>query len=112
MKSGKSPGIDGELADVIKDGGVLVKQCLLWLCNCMLALQGASHLPERLSVGLITAVYQVWGRSDVSNYGGITSGSVVPKLFANILEQRIATWAEEHAVKAKGQAGLRKFLHH
>ncbi len=25
-----------------------------------------------------------------------------------ILEQRIASWAEEHAVKAKGQAGFRK----
>ena len=34
---GKSPGIDGILADMIKDGGDLVQQCLLWLFNCMLA---------------------------------------------------------------------------
>ncbi len=52
LKRGKSPGIDGVLADVTKDGGDLVQQCLLWLSNCMLA----SHFPERLSVGLITAV--------------------------------------------------------
>ena len=32
----------------------------------------------------------------------------VAKLFAMILEQRIAAWAEEHAVKAKVQAGFRK----
>ncbi len=41
----------------------------------------------------------------MSNYRGITIGFVIAKLFAMILEQRIASWAEEHAVKAKGQAG-------
>ena len=89
---------------MIKDGGELVKQSLLWLFNCMLA----GHFPERLSVGLITAVYKSGDKSDMSNYRGITVGSVIAKLFAMILEQRIASWAEDHAVKAKGQAGFRK----
>ena len=104
LKRGKSPGIDGILPDMIKDGGELVKQSLLWLFNCMLA----GHFPERLSVGLITAVYKSGDKSDMSNYQGITVGSVIAKLFAMILEQRIASWAEDHAVKAKGQAGFRK----
>ena len=104
LKRGKSPGIDGILPDMIKDGGELVKQSLLWLFNCMLA----GHFPERLSVGLITAVYKSGDKSDMSNYRGITVGSVIAKLFAMILEQRIASWAEDHAVKAKGQAGFRK----
>lgn len=30
------------------------------------------------------------------------------KLFAMILKQRIAKWADEHGVKARGQAGFRK----
>ena len=47
-------------------------------------------------------------KSDMSNYRGITVGPVIAKLFAMILEQRIASWAEDHAVKAKGQAGFRK----
>ncbi len=104
LKRGKSPGIDGVLAGMIKDGGDLVKHSLLWLFNCMLA----GHFPKRLSVGLITAVYKSGNKSDMSNYRGITVGSVIAKLFAMILEQRIASWAEEHAVKAKGQAGFRK----
>ena len=54
LKRGKSLGIDGILPDMIKDGGELVKQSLLWLFSCMLA----GHFPERLSVGLITAVYK------------------------------------------------------
>ena len=104
LKRGKSPGIDGILADMIKDGGDLVQQRLLWLFKCMLA----SHFPKRLFVGLITAVYKSGDKTDMGNYRGITVGSVVAKLFAMILEQRIASWAEEHAVKAKGQAGFRK----
>ena len=108
LKRGKSPGIDGILADMIKDGGDLVQQCLLWLFNCMLA----SHFPERLSVGLITAICKSGDKFDMGKYRGITVGSVVAKLFAMILEQRIAFWAEEHAVKAKGQARFRKDFRH
>ena len=100
LKCGKSPGNDGILADE----GDLIQQCLLWLFNCMLA----SHFPERLSVELITAIYKSGDESVMSSYRGITVGSVIAELFAMILEQRIASWAEEHAVKAKGQAGFRK----
>ena len=64
LKRGKSPGSDGILADMIKDGGDLMRQCLLWLFNCMLA----SHFPERLSVGLITAVYKSGDKFDMSNH--------------------------------------------
>ena len=35
-------------------------------------------------------------------------GSVIAKLFAMILEHRIAVWAEGEGIKAKGQAGFRK----
>ena len=88
---------------MIKDGGELVKQILLWLFNCMLA----GHFPERLSVGLITAAYKSGDKSDMSNYRGITVGFVLSKLFAMMLEQRIASSAEDHVVKAKGQAGFK-----
>ncbi len=104
LKRGKSPGIDCILADMIKDGDHLMQQSLLWLFNCMLA----GHFPERLSVGLITAVYKSGNKFHMSNYRGITIGSVIAKLLAMILEQRLASWAEKHAVKAKGQAGFRK----
>ena len=103
MIRGKSPGIDGMLADMIKDGGDLVQQCLLWLFNCMLF----SHFPARLSVRLITALSKSGDKLDMGNCRGITVGSVVAKLFAMPLEQRIASWAEEHAVRAKGQAGFK-----
>ena len=48
FKRGKIPGIDGGLAQMIKEGADLLESCLLLLLNRMLA----SHLPERLSVGI------------------------------------------------------------
>ena len=104
LKHGKSPGNDGVLADMIKDGGSLLKECLLWLFNCMLA----SHFPKRLPTGLITAVYKSRDDNNLSNYRGVTVGPVIAKLSAMILEQRIASWAKKQGIKTKGQAGFRK----
>ncbi len=36
---------------------------------------------------------QVRDKSDMSNYRGITVGSVIAKLFAMMLDHRIAIWA-------------------
>ena len=79
---------------------VILCNNLLWLFSFMLA----GHSPERLCVALITVVYESGDKSDMSNYRGITVGSVIAKLFVMILEQRIASWAEEHAVKRDSTA--------
>ena len=42
----------------------------------------------------------------MSNCRGITFNSVIVKLFAMILEQRIAKWADERGVRAHGLAGM------
>ena len=104
LQRGKSPGIDGVCAGMIKDGGDLLHSCLLALFNRMLA----SHFPARLSVGVVTAVFKSGDKQDMSNYRGITVGPVFAKLFAMIIERRLALWAEKHGIKAKGQAGFRK----
>ena len=104
LKCGKSPGIDGVSANMVIDGGDLLHECLLQLFNRMLA----TSFPQCLSVGVITAVFKSGEKSDMSNYRGITVGPVFAKLFAMIIERRLASWAEEHGVKARGQAGFRK----
>ena len=104
LKRSKSPGIDGVLSEMIKDGGDVLHNCLLAIFNLSLV----NHFPKQLSVGLITAVYKSGDKGDMSNYRGITVGSVIAKLFAMILDHRIAVWAEGESIKAKGQAGSRK----
>ena len=104
LQRGMSPGIDAVCAEMIKDGGELLHTCLLELFNRMLM----SHFPECLSVGVITAVFKAGDKKDMGNYRGITVGPVFAKLFAMIIESRLASWAEDHGVKARGQAGFRK----
>ena len=104
LKRNKSPGIDGILPEMIKDGGDVLHNCLFVIFNLMLT----NHFPKQLSVGLITAVYKSGDKGDMSNYRGITVGSVIAKLFAMTLDHRIAVWAEDEGIKAKGQAGFRK----
>ena len=69
----------------------VLHNCLLVLFNLMLT----NHFPKQLSVGLITAVYKSGDKGDMSNYRGVTVGSVIAKLFAMILDHRIAVWAED-----------------
>ena len=63
---------------------------------------------KRLTIVQITAVFESGENCDMSNYRGITVGPVFAKLFAMIIERRLASWAEEHGIKARGQAGFRK----
>ena len=83
--------------EMIKDGGDVLHNCLLVIFNLMLT----NHFPKQLSVGLITAVYKSGDKGDMSNYRGITVGSVIAKSFAMILDHRIAVWAEDEASKPK-----------
>ena len=88
---------------MVKDGGEVLHSCLLVIFKRM----HVSHFPKQLSVALITAVYKSGNKSDMSNYRGIPVGSVMAELFAMILHHRTAAWAEDEAIKAKGQAGFR-----
>ena len=45
LKRGKSPGMGGVLAGMIKDGGDLSETCLLWLFRCMLASHNSVSKP-------------------------------------------------------------------
>lgn len=45
------------------------------------------------------------GKSDMSNHRGITGGLVFAKLFAMVVECRLALWAEEHGVRVRDQTG-------
>ncbi len=86
LKRNKSADIYGILSEMVKNGGEVLHSCLLIIFKLMLV----TYFPKQLSVGLITAVYKSGDKSDVSIYRGITVGSVIAKLFAMILDHRIA----------------------
>ena len=100
----KSLGIDGVSAGMFRDGGDFLHSCLLALLNRMLS----THFTECLYVCVSTAVFKAGDKQDMGSYRGITVGPVFAKLFAMIIERRLASWAEKHGAKARGQAGFRK----
>ncbi len=104
LKNSKSPGIDGVSADMVINDSDLLHDCLLQLFNRMLA----TSFPDFLSVGIITAVSKSGQKSDMSNHRSFTVGPVFAQLFAMVIGCRLASWAEEHSVRARGQAGFRK----
>ncbi len=46
--------------------------------------------------------------SKFENYKGITVGPILAKLFVMIFNKRLSEWAEQHVLRAKGQARFRK----
>ena len=62
-------------------------------------------------MSLNTVVYKSGFKSDSSDLSdgrGVTVGSVIAKLFAIILDHRIALWAEDGGIKATGYAGFKE----
>jgi len=50
---------------------------------------------EQWSEGLIVPIHKKGSLSEVDNFRGITLLSVLGKLFTNIINKRLCTWAEE-----------------
>jgi hypothetical protein len=49
--------------------------------------------------------------SEFDNYRGITVRPILAKLYTMILDKRLNEWAEQHGLRAKGQAGFHKDYH-
>ena len=104
MKRGKASGHDAVIAEMILDGGECLHDCTLQMYNRML--QG--EFPMALSVCLITAVFKKGNVDDMSKYRGITVTPALAKLFAMLLQNRIADYMESNNFRAQGQAGFRR----
>ncbi len=99
-----SAGLDGMKAEFVLDAGELLHMSLLTTFNCFLA----EGFPKALSTGVVHALFKGGDASKFDNYRGITVGPILAKLFIMILDKRLSEWAEQHGLRAKGQAGFRK----
>ena len=68
----------------------------------------SGRAPADWQRALITPVYKTDGvKASFDGYRPIAVGSVVPKLYARVLNARLVGWAEEHKKHAPEQAGFR-----
>ena len=90
-KLGKSPGPDGIIPEVLVHGGNRLRDFLLILFNNFWTTE---DIPSDLINPNITIQFKKGDRSMCGNYRGISLLSVVGKLFADIILQRLQQIAE------------------
>jgi hypothetical protein len=104
LQRNKAVGLDGMKVEFILDVGEVLHMPLLTLFNCFLE----KGFPKALSTGVVHMLFKGGYASKFDNYMGIIVGPILAKSFAMILDKRLSEWAEQHGLRAKGQARFRK----
>ena len=101
-KLGKSPGPDGVLAEVLVNGGTRLRAFLLTMVTIFWSTE---NIPTDFIDPNITILYKKGDRSHCGNYRGIFLLSIVGKVLADIILQRLKNLAE--LIYAQSQSGYR-----
>ncbi len=107
LQRNKAIGLDGMKVEFILDMKELLHMPLLIIFNCFLV----EGFLDALSTGVVHTLFKRGNASEFDNYMGITIGPILIKLFIMILDKRLSEWVEQHGLRAKVQAGLRKHYH-
>ena len=104
LKTGKAGGCDEVVAEVLKKGGENIVRALHKLCE---KVWEEETLPTDWTRGIVFPIYKDGDKRDPSNYRGITLLSIVGKVYAQILNDRLVRWSERHKVIVEEQGGFR-----
>lgn len=102
IKNNKSPGSDNLPGELLKYGGAAL---LSVLHDLITMIWRKEQLPSEWKIGIICPLYKKGDKLECANYRGITLLNTAYKVFANILHQRLQTYAEE--IIGEYQAGFR-----
>ena len=104
LRSGKAPGVDGVVNEVLKYGGEGMERALHKLFTIFFERE---RVPADWTRGLVVPLYKDGDKHEVDNYRGITLLSVVGKLYTVVLNNRLSKWCEKRGVLVDEQAGFR-----
>ena len=93
LKSNKSPGIDGLIAEIFKCPFDCMSLLLLRLFN-IIFLKGI--YPASWSEGIIALINTKGSLDETNNYRGITLINTLSKMYSHILNNRLLNWASEN----------------
>ena len=104
LRRNKAAGIDGLKAEFILDASEQLAAPLAATFTSLLS----GSLPSALNCQVVHPIFKGKGDPlDPNNYRCLSVGPVLAKLYAMILEARLAAWAEQNAVRSPFQAGFR-----
>jgi len=105
LKSGKSSGDDELIAEMFVTCQDILSPILCKLFNHLFT---NSLYPEQWTRGVIVPVPKKGDLNDVNNYRGITLTSIFSKIFSQMLDYRLRSWAEGNNLLSDYQFGFRK----
>ena len=103
-RSGKAGGYDGIIGEILKNGGEDMIEITWRLCREVFE---AEKVPRGWSKGLIFPLFKGGDRKVTDNYRPIYLLSIVSKLYASILNNRLLNWCEQTKKFGEEQAGFR-----
>ena len=113
LKNGKTADHDGNIAELLTkaciNGSYILAPHITRIVNAIFT---SGSFPTHESLGMIISIYKGNGDSaDCNNYRGITIITVLSKLYATILNNRLSAWRMGSLERrARGQGGFLK--HH
>ena len=104
LRRNKAAGIDGMRSEFITDAPNTLAPALAAVFTSLLA----SPFPPSLNCQLVHPIFKGKGDAlDPSNYRCLSVGPALTKIYAMLLEARLAQWAESCGARAPSQAGFR-----
>ncbi|KAI5728807.1 hypothetical protein M8J77_021345 [Diaphorina citri] len=104
-KKNKAPGSDEIPNEFYKNLPESSRHFLLDLFNKVFETR---EIPGEWSDAVLQMIHKKGDPKNPSNYRGIALVNTISKLFINIIQERIYTWAEKLKILDEGQAGFRK----
>ena len=104
LKTNRSAGPDLLINEFFKHAKDILTPVLSKLFNKIFDL---GYFPKSWSEGHVIPLHKKGSLNNVENYRGITLLSTIGKLFARVLNNRLADWGESYSVYIEAQAGFR-----
>lgn len=104
LKRGKAVGSDGLCAEVLKEGGPAMLQCLHELIRLVWL---GGEVPMDWLRGIVVPLHKDGDKRQPLNYRPITLLSIVGKVYTSVLCARLTDWAESQGIIVQEQGGFR-----
>ena len=98
LPSGKAPGPDGIIMEMLKSSTEVISPLLTVLFNVIL---DSGNYPKEWSKALILPLHKKGPKADPNNYRGISLSSVISKVFMKVLVIRLTLWADREFIKRR-----------
>jgi hypothetical protein len=105
LKCGKASGLDNIEGEFLKHAGNSISPFLTKLFN---KIYSVGQFPKEWCKSVIVPIFKNGDEKNPTNYRGISLLSIISKVFTQILNKRLYTWAENEGKISNEQAGFRK----